>query len=80
LVRKCPDEAFRLPQRSEGAEMLETASCFGSPKPLLQNEFALFLELSLVDLALGEPLFQNLKPSRAPRALRRHALSGGRSI
>jgi hypothetical protein len=33
---------------------------FGSPKPLLQKETALFLELSLVDLAPGETLFQNL--------------------
>jgi hypothetical protein len=31
-----------------------------APKPLLQNESALFLELSLVDLAPGETLFQNL--------------------
>jgi len=53
---------------------------FGSPKPLLQNEFALFLELSLVDLAPGEPLFQNSMAREAvsrtsgsspPRALRR---------
>ena len=52
------EEPTASPQRSPETEHQSVKVALTS---LLQNKSALFLEFGLVDLALGEPLLQNLQ-------------------